>query len=335
MMTFPQPSHFFAVMKQMTHSVRSFLSIFLAVGWVLSATAQVDTTKSPYGHYYFDGEDVVFEFDRRQYAKAVRAADNANIDFGDIDVTKVAVSGNFNNWSWDDWKMQQVDKHRYRLRKKVADLKGEPNWQFKFVINGAYWTQPKVPQQGALVRYDLKNPDKATKPDEKGNVLFRLKGYTDRQKVILSGSFNQWDEHALQMQKTANGWELRLTLKPGTYEYKFIADGDWLHDPDNPNKKHNEHGTYNSLLYVTTPVKFTLSGYTKAKQVILSGSFNLWNETALPMTRTSTGWTLDVPLVGGKHHYKFIVDGNWILDPDNKRTEKTWDGYENSVVMVR
>lgn len=335
MMTFPQPSHSFAVMKQMSYSVRSFLSIFLAVGWVLSATAQIDTTKSPYGHYYFDGEDVVFEFDRRQYAKAVRAADNANIDFGDIDVTKVAVSGNFNNWSWDDWKMQQVDKHRYRLRKKVADLKGEPNWQFKFVINGAYWTQPKVPQQGALVRYDLKNPDKATKPDEKGNVLFRLKGYTDRQKVILSGSFNQWDEHALQMQKTANGWELRLTLKPGTYEYKFIADGDWLHDPDNPNKKHNEHGTYNSLLYVTTPVKFTLSGYTDAKQVILSGSFNLWNETALPMTRTSAGWTLDVPLVGGKHHYKFIVDGNWILDPGNKRTEKTWDGYENSVVMVR
>ena len=53
------------------------------------------------------------------------------------------------------------------------------------------------------------------------------------------------------------------------------------------------------------------------------------------MTCTPTGWTLEVPLVGGKHHYKFIVDGNWVLDPANRRTETTWDGYENSVVMVR
>lgn len=315
--------------------LRLLFSTWLA-GWLaVSATAQVDTTKSPYGQYFFEGEDVVFEFDRRQYAKAVRAADNANIDFGDIDVTKVAVSGNFNNWSWDDWKMQQVDKYRYRLRKKVSDLKGQPNWQFKFVINGAYWTQPKVKQQGALINYDLKNPDKATKPDEKGNVLFQLKGYTDRKKVILSGTFNHWDERALEMKKNTSGWELRLTLKPGTYEYKFIADGEWLHDPANSNTKVNEHQTLNSVLYVTTPVRFTLPGYMEAKQVIVSGSFNLWNQTALPMTRTATGWALEVPLVGGKHHYKFIVDGNWVLDPANRRTETTWDGHENSVVMVR
>lgn len=315
--------------------LRLLFSIWLAGLLAVSATAQVDTTKSPYGHYFFEGEDVVFEFDRRQYAKAVRAADKANIDFGDIDVVKVAVSGNFNNWSWDDWKMQKVDQYRYRLRKKVADLKGEPNWQFKFVINGAYWTQPKVKQQGALTNYDLKNPDKATKPDEKGNVLFRLKGYTDRKKVVLSGTFNHWDEHILSMQKKDDGWEMRLTLKPGTYEYKFIADGEWMHDPANPHTKTNEHQTLNSVLYVTTPVRFTLPGYTEAKQVIVSGSFNLWNQTALPMTRTATGWTIEVPLTGGKHLYKFIVDGNWMLDPANKHVETTWDGHENSVVMVR
>jgi hypothetical protein len=311
--------------------------IFTSLGFLLAlaAAAQVDTTKSPYGHYFFEGEEVVFEFDRRQYAKAVRAADNADIDFGDIDVTKVALSGNFNGWSWEGWAMQKVDAYRYRLRKKVADLKGEPNWQFKFVINGAYWTQPKVPQQGALIRYDLKNPDKATKPDEQGNVLFQLKGYAASKKVIVCGNFNHWDEQALEMKKTATGWELRLTLKPGTYEYKFIADGEWMHDPANPNKKHNEHSTFNSLLYVTTPVRFTLPGHTDAQRVVLSGSFNLWNETALPMTRTSAGWTLEVPLTGGKHHYKFIADGNWLLDPNNKRTETTWDGYVNSVVIVR
>ncbi len=186
-----------------------------------------------------------------------------------------------------------------------------------------------------LVNYDLKKPEKVTQPDEKGNVLFRLKGYTNRKKVILSGTFNHWDEQVQAMEKKADGWELRLTLKPGVYEYKFIADGEWMHDPTNPHTKTNEHQTLNSVLYVTKPVRFTLPGYTDAKQVIISGSFNLWNTTALPMTRTATGWTLEVPLTGGKHLYKFIVDGNWLLDPANKHVETTWDGHENSVVMVR
>lgn len=320
--------------KRMNMTVKYLYWVLLLLAPMM-LPAQIDTSRSEMGHYFFEGDEVVFEFDRREYAKAMRASDNASVDFKEIDIAGVAVSGNFNNWSWDGWKMQKVDKYRYRLRKKVTDLTGEPNWQFKFVINGAYWTPVAKVKQGALTQYDLKNPEKRLRPDEKGNVLFHLNGFTDRRRVILSGNFNNWDEQELQMHKTATGWELRLDLKPGAYEYKFIADGVWMHDPANSDTRPNEHGTLNSVLYVMKSVRFELKGYDDAKQVILSGSFNKWDTKKLPMRREDGAWFADVPLTGGKHLYKFIVDGNWILDPANKRTETTWDGYTNSVVIVK
>lgn len=36
----------------------------------------------------------------------------------------------------------------------------------------------------------------------------------------------------------------------------------------------------------------------------------------------------------GKYRYKIVVDGDWILDPDNKETAEE-NGYENSLLVVR
>jgi 1,4-alpha-glucan branching enzyme len=69
--------------------------------------------------------------------------------------------------------------------------------------------------------------------------------------------------------------------------------------------------------------------------VVLSGSFNDWDPDALKMRRSENGWFLEMPLAGGKHLYKFVVDNNWITDPANPRTETTWDGFVNSVLLVR
>lgn len=320
-------------MKNVFNAQLILLALVVCVAF--PANAQIDTSRSRVGHYYFDRNDVVFEFDRRDYEKAMRASDGQLVDFGEIDLSKVAISGNFNNWSWEGWKMQKVDKDHFRLRKNVRDLKGEPNWQFKFVINGAYWVAPDPVKQGALLQYDLRNPDKRLKADPAGNAVFRLEGFTERKKVILAGNFNNWDEQSLSMNRTATGWELRLKLKPGVYEYKFIADGEWMHDPKNTDHVPNEHGTLNSVLHVTKSVQFVLKGYDDAQKVFLAGSFNDWAPQQLAMRRTESGWVLDFPLAGGKHLYKFVVDGQWILDPGNRHSETTWDGYENSVIMVR
>lgn len=70
---------------------------------------------------------------------------------------------------------------------------------------------------------------------------------------------------------------------------------------------------------VATPggIRFTYSG--SAGSVQLAGSFNSW--TGEPMDREADGtWSKVVRLGSGAHEYKFVVDGQWISDPDNPVT---------------
>lgn len=302
------------------------------------AAAQTDTSGVRCGTYYFDGDDVVFEFDRRAYEKAIRTSDSAAVDFADLGILEVAVSGDFNHWSKEGWKMQRVDEFRFRLRKHLKDFTDAPDWQFKFLINGTYWAipEPALKKQGVLGWKDIKNPN-APGPAavDTGNALFTLKGYTQNKKVVLTGTFNNWDEEALLMKRSGDGWELRLQLLPGVYEYKFIVDGVWMEDPANPEKRRNQYDTFNSVLRVAKPVRFELEGFDDAQEVILSGSFNDWDKHALKMHRTERGWAATVPLTGGKHLYKFIVDGQWMTDPANPREETDPKGNVNSVLFVR
>ncbi|GAA4974483.1 hypothetical protein GCM10023315_26280 [Algibacter aquimarinus] len=53
------------------------------------------------------------------------------------------------------------------------------------------------------------------------------------------------------------------------------------------------------------------------------------------MRKMDYGWKYVIPLSGGKHHYKFIVDGKWIADPNNSVKEYDGEGNINSVCMVK
>jgi 1,4-alpha-glucan branching enzyme len=172
------------------------------------------------------------------------------------------------------------------------------------------------------------------KPAEKGNVVFTLKEHLNAREVVLTGSFNGWDEHAIKMKYGPNGWYLAGELPPGRYEYKFIADGHWLNDPAAKENVTNEHGTLNSVLYVTKPVTITLKGYPDASKVIVTGSFTNWLETKHRMININGVWTTTIPLTGGKHLYKFIIDGQWHTDPANPLLEDDGYGNLNSVLFV-
>jgi 1,4-alpha-glucan branching enzyme len=54
----------------------------------------------------------------------------------------------------------------------------------------------------------------------------------DAQDVSVGGTFNGWDPTRAPMSRTADGtWHLTLKLAPGTYEYKFLVDGNWCCKP--------------------------------------------------------------------------------------------------------
>ncbi len=313
--------------------------LFFLLLWLLGSAILLGQSSS--GAYYFEGDEVVFEFDPRDYAQATIDGTARRMDFADLDIYKVVVSGNFNNWSKDKWKMKRVGKYTYQLRKKITDFEDRFSWEFKFIINNQYWAEPDPEQHDAKKIfkhsfleevYNLKM--QTIQPDEKGRTRFFLKGHSDAEKVILSGSFNSWDEHFLEMDRVDDGWELRADLPPGYYEYKFIVDGQWMHDPANPKKVRNEHHTFNSVLEVTQTITFRLKGFPDAEKVILAGSFNNWKEDELRMRPEEDGWIIHLDLKAGKHWYKFIVDGKWMVDPDNPLREHDRDGYLNSVLIV-
>lgn len=70
----------------------------------------------------------------------------------------------------------------------------------------------------------------------------------------------------------------------------------------------------------------------EASRVLLTGSFNSWKESGLPMRRSKDGiWTIGMKLDPGRYEYKFIVDGQWWTDPDNANTIMNALGSLNSV----
>jgi hypothetical protein len=80
-------------------------------------------------------------------------------------------------------------------------------------------------------------------------------------------------------------------------------------------------------------VVFELNGFKDAKKVMLVGSFNFWDANKNPMTFDGQAWFCEVLVDPGMVPYKFIVDGKYILDPDNPGTIKDGD-YINSVIEV-
>lgn len=72
------------------------------------------------------------------------------------------------------------------------------------------------------------------------------------QGVYLCGDFNTWSPTSLRMirQGASDHWAKRLTLAPGRYQYKFVVDGEWVHDPGASENVRNHHGSLNSVIEV-------------------------------------------------------------------------------------
>jgi 1,4-alpha-glucan branching enzyme len=71
-------------------------------------------------------------------------------------------------------------------------------------------------------------------------------------KVFLAGSFNGWDPTAKEMaDKKGDGvFTATLSLPAGDHQYKYVIDGTWCADPENPDWVQNDHGTLNSVKHV-------------------------------------------------------------------------------------
>jgi retinol-binding protein 3 len=80
-------------------------------------------------------------------------------------------------------------------------------------------------------------------------------------------------------------------------------------------------------------VEFRLAGHATAKGVALAGEWNGWDPRAQPMARRDGAWVATVDLEPGAHPYKFVVDGEWMVDPANPETARDGE-HTNSVRRV-
>ncbi len=72
----------------------------------------------------------------------------------------------------------------------------------------------------------------------------------EAKEVFLTGDFNDWDPKSMPMRRDLRGtWKRQVTLKEGSYQYKYLIDGQWVHDPRKETIQ-NAFGTLNNLIHV-------------------------------------------------------------------------------------
>jgi pullulanase len=151
----------------------------------------------------------------------------------------VYVIGSLNNWNLDEAVPMEIENGVYTAT--VKDL-AAGEYQYKFLLNNKSWdesitdplnTNPVV--GGNSVFRIGEAPDVIQSPiiNADNSITFQYAGEADR--VRVAGSFTGWADGALDMTKNAEGvWQLKITLAPGTYEYKFIiGENGWIPDPGN------------------------------------------------------------------------------------------------------
>lgn len=74
---------------------------------------------------------------------------------------------------------------------------------------------------------------------------------TAARSVHLAGDFNDWRINELPLHEESPGrWRTRVVLPPGTYQYRFIVDGQWVDDPRACRMAPNPFGSSNCEIEV-------------------------------------------------------------------------------------
>ena len=67
--------------------------------------------------------------------------------------------------------------------------------------------------------------------------------------VFLAGEFNGWNPTVTRMERMGDGFcRATVELEDGRHAYKFVVDGRWIADPQNPTREPDGHDGFNSIL---------------------------------------------------------------------------------------
>ncbi len=90
-------------------------------------------------------------------------------------------------------------------------------------------------------------------PDQVGllkKVRFDFESQETYQQVFLAGTFNDWSTDATPMRSMPGRFQIVLPLPAGEYQYKFVADGEWITDTTAEGFRPDGFGGQNSVIVV-------------------------------------------------------------------------------------
>jgi len=91
-----------------------------------------------------------------------------------------------------------------------------------------------------------KTPGPNLTPD---GVVFNFRAEGKGKRIFLAGNFNGWnpsDEKFLMKDDDGDSiWTITVKLAPGSYQYKYVVDGQWTKDPYSPGDAPDGYGGRN------------------------------------------------------------------------------------------
>lgn len=140
----------------------------------------------------------------------------------------------------------EIDSAIADLEKAFSNtIKSAPTGNTMFIGAEGVETGNTIPPKAIT---DRMRPVTPLNPNERTFLL----NQPGAKNVHIVGEFNNWkisDETKLSMLPDGK-WQARITLQPGKYRYKFVVDGQWILDSQNPEKAYNQYGTLDSVIKV-------------------------------------------------------------------------------------
>ena len=148
---------------------------------------------------------------------------------------------------------------RSNVRLREAAHRGKPIIRFSRSANGAMDYTALALEVAASGHEALAHArplgDAALAGKTVREVVVRYRD-TGAGEVRIAGDFNGWvPDKDVESSVAAEGdrrvWTKVLHLAPGTYQYRYVVDGEWREDPDNPRAISGPVGERNSVLVVS------------------------------------------------------------------------------------
>ena len=137
--------------------------------------------------------------------------------------------------------------------------------------------------------------------EDEGNTLFTWIGNAET--VELKGEWD-WDQSVL-MTEVDGIWSATVQLEPGLYCYKFVIDGEWVFDEENPYRGFCD-GSENSVVRVGE--QQPLTHHLTDEKLVVSSIEN--PNPDFEFQRIGDNWELDLStLEDGKHSIDLSADG--------------------------